>query len=117
MTLRYRLLRSLFATSEHWKLFDPYFAQKLHTYKASGTAVHRMNTLPLPPCDRLADRQRIELAVTLAELEAEKHIIANDPEKLKVLFHEMTQMCLWCVYSPVTRQKSPESIAPGETPQ
>ncbi|KAF8486937.1 DUF89 domain-containing protein [Russula ochroleuca] len=72
----YRLLRSLFATSEHWKLFDPFFAQKLYTYKGSGTAVHR-------------------LAVTLAELESEKHIIANDPEKLKVLFHEMAQMCLW----------------------
>ena len=101
MTLRYRLLRSLFAASEHWNLFDPYFAQKLHTYKASGTAVHRRNTLPFPPCDRLTDRQRIELAVTLAELESEKHIIANDPEKLKVLFHEMTQMCLWCVHCPV----------------
>jgi len=57
-------------------MFDPFFAQKLNTYKASGTAVHR-------------------LAVTLAELESEKNIVANDPEKLKVLFQEMTQMCLW----------------------
>jgi len=72
----YRLLRSLFATSKHWKSFDPFFAQKLYTYKASGTAVHR-------------------LAVTLSELESEKHIVVNDPEKLKVLFLEMTQMCLW----------------------
>ncbi|KAI0289666.1 DUF89 domain-containing protein [Russula brevipes] len=72
----YRLLRSLFAASEHWKSFDPFFAQKLSTYQASGTAVHK-------------------LSATLAELESEKDIIANDSEKLRVLFHEMTQMCLW----------------------
>jgi hypothetical protein len=56
MTLRYRLLRSLFATSKHWKLFDPFFAQKLNTYKASGTAVHRMNTFPSVHVIRLAYR-------------------------------------------------------------
>ncbi|KAH9982017.1 hypothetical protein BJV74DRAFT_852635 [Russula compacta] len=72
----YRLFRSLFATSQHWKSFDPYFAQKSHTYQASGTAVHR-------------------LAATLEELESEKDVMASDPEKLRVLFHEMTQMCLW----------------------
>ncbi|KAH9976623.1 DUF89 domain-containing protein [Lactifluus volemus] len=71
----YRLFRSLFATSQHWKSFDPFFAQKLNTYQASGTAVHR-------------------LATTLVELESEKDII-NDPVKLEVLFREMTQMCLW----------------------
>jgi hypothetical protein len=94
----YRLLRSLFATSEHWKLFDPFFAQKLYTYKGSGTAVHRMNNLPSPPVIGWLIVKRhfaVGLAVTLAELESEKHIIANDPEKLKVLFHEMAQMCLW----------------------
>ena len=54
MALRYRLIRSLFATSEHWKMFDPFFAQKLNTYKASGTAVHRMNTpLSFPAINRL----------------------------------------------------------------
>ena len=36
-----------------------------------------------------------ELAATLAELESEKDIVANDPQKLQVLFREMTQMCLW----------------------
>ncbi len=45
----------------------------------------------------------VGLAATLAELESEKDIIASDLEKLKVLFHEMTQMCLWCVLNPVTQ--------------
>ena len=36
-----------------------------------------------------------ELAATLAELESEKDIIANDLQKLEVLFREMLQMCLW----------------------
>ncbi|KAI9459850.1 DUF89 domain-containing protein [Lactarius psammicola] len=72
----YRLVRSLFATTQHWKTFDPFFSQKLNTYQASGTAVHK-------------------LAATLAELEFEKDIVADDPQKLQVLFREMTQMCLW----------------------
>jgi hypothetical protein len=37
----------------------------------------------------------VELAATLAELESEKDTVANDPQKLQVLFREMTQMCLW----------------------
>lgn len=36
-----------------------------------------------------------ELAATLAELESEKDVVANDPQKLQVLFREMAQMCLW----------------------
>lgn len=62
-------------------------------------------------------RFRAGLAVTLSELESEKHIVVNDPEKLKVLFLEMTQMCLWCAHSPVNLAKRPESIAAGEMPQ
>jgi hypothetical protein len=56
----------------------------------------------------------VGLAATLSELEAEKHIVVNDPEKLKVLFFEMTQMCLWCVHSPVNLAERPESITAGE---
>jgi hypothetical protein len=56
-TLRYRLLRSLFATSEHWKSFDPFFTQKLNTYQASGNAVHRMKpSLSVNPPLDVADR-------------------------------------------------------------
>ena len=42
----------------------------------------------------------------MSELESEKDIIANDPDKLRVLFHEMTQMCLWCAHNPVTEHKT-----------
>jgi hypothetical protein len=104
-TLRYRLLRSLFAASDHWKSFDPFFTQKLNTYQASGTAVHRMKpSLSTPLSLWLIVELGIGLAATLAELESEKDIIASDPEKLKVLFHEMTQMCLWCAHNLVIRQ-------------
>lgn len=48
----------------------------------------------------------VGLAAMLAELESEKDTIASDPEKLKVLFHEMTQMCLWCAHIPVIRQSN-----------
>ena len=44
-----------------------------------------------------------ELAKTMHELEAGKEDLAEDPERLGVLFKEMIQMCLWSV-SP--RQKS-----------
>lgn len=62
-----------------------------------STAAHRMNTPHLPPCDRLADCRShfsARLVVTLVGLESERHTIVNDSGKLKVLFHEMTEMCL-----------------------
>ena len=52
--------------------------------------------------------------MTLSELESEKDIVVNDLEKLKVLFLEMTQMCLWYVHCPVNTAERPESIAAGE---
>ena len=59
-------------------------------------------------------RYGLGLAVTLSELESEKHIVVNDPEMLKVLFLEMTQMCLWCAHCPVNPVERPESITAGE---
>jgi hypothetical protein len=59
----------------------------------------------------------VGLAVTLSELESEKHIVVNDPEKLKVLFLEMTQMCLWYAHSPVNLAERSEPITAGETLQ
>jgi len=56
----------------------------------------------------------VGLAVTLSELESEKHIVVNDPEKLRVLFFEMTQMCLWCVHSSVDLAERCDSITAGE---
>ncbi len=55
--------------------------------------------------------------MTLSELESEKHIVVSDPEKLKVLFLEMAQMCLWYAHSPVNLAESPEPITAGETLQ
>ncbi|EPQ55777.1 DUF89-domain-containing protein [Gloeophyllum trabeum ATCC 11539] len=72
----YRLLRSYFSTTKHWAQFDPFQKQKLDTFKQSGDACY-------------------QLATTLAELESEKAALAADPDKLKVLFGEMLQMCLW----------------------
>ena len=65
-------------------------------------------------CRILLRRFGVGLAETLSELESEKHIVANDPEKLKVLFLEMAQMCLWCAHSPITLAERPESITAGE---
>jgi hypothetical protein len=64
--------------------------------------------------DRLTLQRRfgVGLAETLSELESEKHIVVNDPEKLKVLFLEMTQMCLWCAHSPINLAKKVLSQLP-----
>jgi hypothetical protein len=35
----YRLLRSLFARTQHWQAYDPFFASKAETYKSSSTAI------------------------------------------------------------------------------
>ncbi|KZT24930.1 DUF89 domain-containing protein [Neolentinus lepideus HHB14362 ss-1] len=72
----YRLLRSYFSTTKHWKQFDPFYKQKLDTFKKSGDACY-------------------QLATTMAEFESEKDVLASDPDKLKVVFGEMVQMCLW----------------------
>ncbi|KAG8999813.1 hypothetical protein FRB94_005901 [Tulasnella sp. JGI-2019a] len=74
----YRLMRSWFATTQHWSQFDPFFAQKEETFKSSGAAVY-------------------QLALTMSELdrEAEKSSLDTDLERLEVLFDEMIQMCLW----------------------
>ncbi|TFK47253.1 DUF89 domain-containing protein [Heliocybe sulcata] len=72
----YRLLRSYFSTTKHWKQFDPFYKQKLDTFKKSGDACY-------------------QLATTFTEFESEKDVLASDLEKLKVVFGEMVQMCLW----------------------
>lgn len=76
----YRLLRSFFARSEHWKQYDPFSKTKLDTFKSSGTAISA-------------------LAVTIEELVAKS--LSSDkgpestPEGREILFHEMAQMSLW----------------------
>lgn len=42
----YRLLRSMFARTEHWKEYDPFFASKEETFKSSsGAIVHLAKAL------------------------------------------------------------------------
>ncbi|KAF9074499.1 hypothetical protein BDP27DRAFT_1317209 [Rhodocollybia butyracea] len=72
----YRLLRSYFAQSIHWRNFDPFHAQKLDVFKKSGTSIYGIATI-------------------MHELESEKSTLTSDPAKLKVFFQEMIQMCLW----------------------
>ncbi|CAK5271789.1 unnamed protein product [Mycena citricolor] len=72
----YRLLRSFLLQTSHWRSFDPFFSQKIDTFKQSGKAIH-------------------QIATTMHELEEEKDRLQSDPSKLAVLFKEMIQMCLW----------------------
>ncbi|GJE89042.1 protein-glutamate O-methyltransferase family protein [Phanerochaete sordida] len=72
----YRLLRSYLTETKHWLDFDPFSSQKQETFRSSGKAIY-------------------QLATTIHDLEVEKDILRNDPEKLAVLFKEMIQMCLW----------------------
>ena len=76
----YRLLRSFFARSEHWKQYDPFSKTKLDTFKSSGTAISA-------------------LAVTIEDLVAKSLSSQQGPESTpegrEILFHEMAQMSLW----------------------
>ncbi|KIM61255.1 hypothetical protein SCLCIDRAFT_1216160 [Scleroderma citrinum Foug A] len=72
----YRLFRSFFNQTTCWVNFDPFFVQKEEMFKNSAAAIH-------------------QIATTMHELEREKHILIEDPDKLFVLFKEMVQMCLW----------------------
>lgn len=42
----------------------------------------------------------LEIAKTIHELGSDVEGIKSDPEKLKILFNEMIQMCLWWVSLP-----------------
>ncbi|KIY46469.1 DUF89 domain-containing protein [Fistulina hepatica ATCC 64428] len=79
----YRLLRSYFVQTEHWSAYDPFFAQKLDTFRGSAAVVLR------------ASAMYFLLASTLQEIGNEKDLLSNGAEKLKILFEEMIQMCLW----------------------
>ncbi|KAG6844510.1 hypothetical protein H0H87_006335 [Tephrocybe sp. NHM501043] len=70
----YRLLRSYCATTTHWKDYDPFFSQKMHTFSQSGSSIRK-------------------IATSMHELDSEKNVL--DKEKLPILFREMLQMCLW----------------------
>jgi damage-control phosphatase, subfamily III len=95
--IRYRLLRSLFtaSTSPYWQTYDPFFNQKMDTFKNSGDAVFRTYLVSTTRSHRVTETYVSELATTLQEVGEEKSALESDPEKLGVLFKEMVQMCLW----------------------
>ncbi|KAI0351611.1 DUF89 domain-containing protein [Trametes cingulata] len=72
----YRLIRSFFVQTKHWRDYDPFLAQKEATFQKSAKAIY-------------------QLATTMHELEEDKETLASDPDNLKVIFKEMIQMCLW----------------------
>ncbi|KAJ8480751.1 hypothetical protein ONZ51_g6456 [Trametes cubensis] len=72
----YRLIRSFFVQTKHWKDYDPFLSQKEATFQKSSKAIY-------------------QLATTMHELEEDKETLASDPNNLKVIFKEMIQMCLW----------------------
>ncbi|KIL65759.1 hypothetical protein M378DRAFT_161764 [Amanita muscaria Koide BX008] len=71
----YRLIRSYFVQTTHWKDHDPFFPQKLKTFKQSGNSI-------------------LQIATTMHEMEIGKDAL-TDTNKLEILFREMVQMCLW----------------------
>lgn len=99
--LRYRLIRTWFALTQHWTQFDPFFDLKEETFKSSGAAVYR--TSPPVPFLFLSSptyERWVELALTMSEINAEaaKSSLGTDEKRLEVLFDEMIQMCFW--YAP-----------------
>lgn len=72
--LRYRLLRSFFAMTLHWRDHDPFSEKKLTTFSQSGRSI-------------------LNIAATMHKLENEPK--AQQFENLDILFKEMVQTCLW----------------------
>jgi hypothetical protein len=44
-TCSYRLVRSYFAQTSHWKEYDPFFESKAETYRSSSGAIIRESFL------------------------------------------------------------------------
>ena len=94
----YRLIRSFFVQTKHWKYYDPFLSQKEATFQKSSRAIYReshcQNACVSPT---LINIFHVELATTMHELERDNDTLASDPDNLKVIFKEMIQMCLWYV--------------------
>ena len=94
----YRLVRSFFALSTHWRTFDPFFTQKQDTFKSSGKAIyrtlHRLRFLCTLSYNIVASP---ELATTMHEMATASPELKSSSDDLEVIFKEMVQMCLWYV--------------------
>jgi hypothetical protein len=56
---------------------------------------------------------REELAQTMHELEIEREALFKDPSRLRVLFEEMLQMCLWYVFLRFTKYTTAHIVFRG----
>ncbi|KAI9625944.1 hypothetical protein KEM48_010644 [Puccinia striiformis f. sp. tritici PST-130] len=74
---KYRRLHECFSISKYWGSYDVFFRQKSDTFSRSGDAVFELST-------RFADPPKM----IQEEGEAKQ-------EQLKLLFTELTQVCLW----------------------
>ena len=84
----YRLLRSFFATSQHWANYDPFAHSKNAAFRQSGTAITAL-------------AETIEGIVAKANAsgteqgQGQGQGPESTPEGRAILFHEMAQMSLW----------------------
>lgn len=74
---KYRRLHECFSVSKYWGAYDVFFRQKSDTFSRSGDAVFELST-------RFADRPKMIQEDGQAK-----------QEQLKLLFMELTQVCLW----------------------
>jgi len=75
---KYRRLRECFSLSKYWVDYDVFFRQKCDTFSRSSQAVFELSTRFSQPH------------------ETEKNLSAEEQmTKTKLLFHELTQVCLW----------------------
>jgi len=75
---KYRRLHEAFSTSKFWKDYDVFFRQKCDTFARSSTAVFELST-------RFGELFKYGDAANETDKE----------EARKLLFHELTQVCLW----------------------
>ncbi|GAA5985642.1 hypothetical protein JCM11641_001459 [Rhodosporidiobolus odoratus] len=75
---KYRRLHEAFTLSKYWKSYDVFFRQKCETFSRSGDAV-------------------FELSMRFAEpfKQVDKATPDEQREALRLMFHELTQVCLW----------------------
>ncbi|KAH8923345.1 DUF89-domain-containing protein [Atractiella rhizophila] len=75
---KYRRLHECFSVSKYWQDYDVFFRQKCETFSRSGQAV-------------------FELSLRFAQpfKYAEGNTEEQNTEQRRLLFHELTQVCLW----------------------
>ena len=92
-TLRsYRLIRTLFGKTTHWKLHDPFLEQKVNTFQSSASAIHRA---PFHSASSFVHLTfpGLGLAETI-DLDGQKDRLQNDEAALRMLLGEMMHMPL-----------------------